>query len=424
MQTAPWFLSAHVLCPRMNTAPLLAPVAAIALILTAHAANGSNEAVSTGSGGRTVHASNDDTLRRALADAKPGDTILIASGEYRGVSASNVRGTPEHPIVIRGVDGEAAPTFTGTIHLTDPAHLELSGLRVAGAAANGVNIDDGGTFDSPAHHLKLRNLEIAGIGGTQNADGIKLSGVQDFVVEHCSIERWGLGGSAIDMVGCAKGVISDCAIRDPEGRGASSGVQAKGGSRDVAIRKCRFDHAGQRAINIGGSTGLDYFRPRPEGFEAKDILVEGCTFVGSQAPIAFVGVDGARVRFNTFIHPAKWIVRILQETTAPGFVPCRGGVFEDNLIVYRSSAVRVAVNVGSGTAPESFRFARNWWFAEDDPPRSVPALPTPEVDPAGRIAPRFTNLDETVQADPARTRGAIRQTAESPARKHGADAAP
>ena len=40
-------------------------------------------------------------------------------------------------------------------------------------------------------------------------------------------------------------------------------------------------------VNIGGSTGRAYFRPRPEGFEAKDITVEDCTFVGSGA--AFVG---------------------------------------------------------------------------------------------------------------------------------------
>ena len=30
--------------------------------------------------------------------------------------------------------------------------------------------------------------------------------------------------------------------------------------RDVLIERCRFDKAGQRAVNIGGSTGLAYFR--------------------------------------------------------------------------------------------------------------------------------------------------------------------
>ena len=32
------------------------------------------------------------------------------------------------------------------------------------------------------------------------------------------------------------------------------GVQAKGGSRDVTIRRCRFDEVGDRGVNIGGNT--------------------------------------------------------------------------------------------------------------------------------------------------------------------------
>ena len=38
------------------------------------------------------------------------------------------------------------------------------------------------------------------------------------------------------------------------------------------------------------------------------------------------------------------------------------------------------MNVGSGTAPDSFSFARNWWYCTDRPDRSTPRLPTPEKD--------------------------------------------
>ena len=78
---------------------------------------------------------------------------------------------------------------------------------------------------------------------------------------------------------------------------------------------------------------------------------EGSTFVGSEAPIAFVGVDGANVRWNTFYRPRKWVARILQETREPGFVPSRRGVFADNLVAYRSDEVTTAVNVGPETEP-------------------------------------------------------------------------
>jgi hypothetical protein len=77
-------------------------------------------------------------------------------------------------------------------------------------------------------------------------------------------------------------------------------------------------------VNIGGSTGIPYFRPPldqwPAGVpksEARNIVVEGNTFIGSLSPICFVGVDGATVRFNTIYKPGKWAFRILQETTAP-----------------------------------------------------------------------------------------------------------
>src|SRR6185436_17236812 len=123
-------------------------------------------------------------------------------------------------------------------------------------------------------------------------------------------------------------------------------------------------------------TGLQFFRPKPQGYEARAIRVEGNTFIGSDAPVAFVGVDGAVVRFNTIYRPHKWALRILQETHAPGFVPSRGGVFEDNVVVFRLEGwIEGGVNIGPGTAPATFRFARNAWYCEDRPERSRPSLP-------------------------------------------------
>jgi hypothetical protein len=216
------------------------------------------------------------------------------------------------------------------------------------------------------------------------------------------------------MVGCHRGVIEDCTFRDREDEAASTGVQTKGGTRDVTIRRSRFEHAGQRAVNVGGSTALAYFRPKPETFEAKDITIEGCTFIGSEAPIAFVGVDGATVRFNTFYRPTKWFLRILQETREPGFVPCRNVTFTDNLLVWRWDELATSVNVGAYTAPETFQFARNWWYCIDEPARSILRLPVIEKDAAGGSDPLFRDA----------SKGDLRLAEKSPARAHGADALP
>jgi hypothetical protein len=256
---------------------------------------------------------------------------------------------------------------------------------------------------------------VTDVGPTGNRDGIKLSGLDDFRVEGCVVERWGSGGSAIDMVGCHRGVIENNLFRHTN---ASTGVQAKGGSSQITVRHNRFENAGSRAVNVGGSTGLQFFRPplkSPPHAEARDIRVEGNYFTGSDAPIAFVGVDDAVVRFNTIYRPKRWALRILQETNAPGFVPSRNGEFTDNIVVFRSNEwFEGGVNIGANTAPKTFKFARNFWFCLDSPARSRPTLPTEEANGVYGTDPLFRDAEK----------GDLRLQPNSPAKKMGADAMP
>jgi hypothetical protein len=360
-------------------------------------------------------------FRRAVAEAKPGSRILLAPGEYRGgFYFPGVRGKPNRPIIIAGADANNRPVIQGGgngIHFSKPAWLELHDMVFVGARGNGLNIDDGGVFDSPAHNIVLRGLTISDVGPEGNRDGIKISGVVDFRIERCTLERWGVGGgSGIDMVGCHRGIIQSNVFRHTDSVG-STGVQAKGGTSEILIRHNRFENAGGRGVNIGGSTDLNVFRPplRPgaEHYEARDIRVEGNTFIGSSTPLAFVGVDGAVVRFNTIYRPKRWALRILQETRLPGFVPTRNGKFTDNIVVFHSSEwSQGGVNVSAHTAPETFTFARNWWYCVDNPARSRPSLPVPEVEGNYGKAPLLRDPEA----------GDLRLRPESPARRAGAEA--
>ncbi len=360
-------------------------------------------------------------LRSALRSAQPGDTILLAPGDYEGVIyAENVFGQADKPVVIAGQDPQRPPVIRGGgngIQLSRARYVELRHLVVEGARYNGINIDDGGEYGSPSHHIVLKNLVVRRIGPEGNCDGIKLSGVTDFRVESCTIERWGDGGQGIDMVGCHRGLIEGCILRFEDDKGY--GVQAKGGCSSITVRRCRFEHAGARAMQIGGSTGLQFFRPplksgEPHA-EARNITVEGCVFIGSTAAVSFVGVDGAVVRFNTIYNPARWAIRILQETRAEGFVPSRNGVFTDNLVVFRSDRwFEGGVNIGPDTAPGTFTFARNWWYCEDTPERSKPTLPSPEKDGVYGVNPHLR----------APERSDLSVQPNSPARRVGAHALP
>jgi len=308
-----------------------------------------------------------------------------------------VHGTGDLPITLTAANPANPPRFTSTqtgLQFSRVSYLELTDVIITGSGQNGLNIDDGGNASQPSHHVLLSNLQIRDIGPTGNRDGIKLSGVDDFLIENCTIERWGSGGSGIDMVGCHRGIISSSLFRN----GGANAVQTKGGTSDVTVTGSRFENAGERAMNIGGSTGNAFFRPPldqfpPDGkYEAKNILVEGCTFVGGGAHFAFVGVDGATVRYNTSYNPGRYVIRILQEKTDPGFVPCRNGVFEHNLVVFRSNNWAAGgVNVGGNTAPATFQFAGNFWYCEDRPDRSRPTLPTPEQNGIYGQNPQFLN---------------------------------
>jgi Right handed beta helix region len=330
-------------------------------------------------GAAEVRVTDSSALRAALSRPAPGTTVLLAPGVYEGgVYLAEVAGTPEAPIVVEGADANDPPIFRqgGTaLHLADCRFVTLRNLRVEGLPGNGINIDDGGTLATPAHHIVLENLTILETGPRGNHDALKMSGVDHFVVRRCRFEAW--GGSGIDMVGCHHGVVEDCAFTGRTGFSQDNAVQLKGGTEDVLVQCCLFTNAGQRCINLGGSTGLQFFRPEVRDYEARDITVAGNRFVGSLAPVAWVTAAGGHVHHNTIVRPDKWVLRILQETTDPRFRPCHDGVFEDNLVFF-DSRVRDFVNVGPRTAPETFVFRRNAWC--DVEAARVPVLPVAEKD--------------------------------------------
>jgi hypothetical protein len=358
-------------------------------------------------------------LRRAVAAAQPGTRILLTGEFVGGFHFSNLRGESNRPIVIAAANAARPPVIRGGgngIQLSAPAFVELHHLIIDGWSGNGINIDDGGVLDRPARGIVLRGLIVTNRGPAGNRDGIKLSGVADFRVEQCHVAGWGIwGGSGIDMVGCNDGVNVSNRFHHNDTVG-STGVQCKGGTSRIAVQRNRFENAGGRGVNIGGSTGRAFFRPPLQAgaghWEARDIRVEGNTFIGCGAPVAFVGADGAVVRFNTIYRPKRWALRILQENVAPDFVRSRNGEFSDNIVVFHSTEwSEGGVNIGANTAAQTFKFARNWWTCLDQPGRSQPRLPTREVDGVYGSAVEFRDA----------AKGDLQLAMESPARKAGAD---
>jgi hypothetical protein len=339
-------------------------------------------------------------LEAALAELTPGTALRIRPGTYPGGAfESGLAGTEAAPIWIGGVEGLARPVISGggnAIQLSSASYVVLHDLEITGQDANGLNIDDGGTYPSGAsHHLVFRRLFVHDIGSGGNQDCLKLSGVDDFIVLESEF-RGCSGGSAIDHVGCHRGVIAKNEFVELGG----NGVQSKGGSDDILITQNRFLDAGERAVNMGGSTGFEFFRPAlttsGENFEARNVRVLANLFRGGVSPVAFVGCVDCVAANNTIVDPERWIARILQETTSTAeytFAPARGGRFSNNAIYFASAALSTAVNVGGNTDAASFEFSNNLWFSHDAPGDSEPSsLPAPETGGIYGDDPGFANV--------------------------------
>ena len=348
------------------------------------------------------------TISRAAQDAGPGSAIEVHQGTYSGgIYLSGLAGTVAAPIWIGGSPGEDRPIIDGGgegLHLTRAKYLVVHDLEVRNSANNGINSDDGGDYGDPlaTHHVTFKNLWIHDIGSDGNQDCLKLSGLDDYAVVLSEFSSCGGGssGSGVDHVGCHHGLLARNVFHDL----SANAIQSKGGSEDIDIRWNRFTDSGARGLNLGGSTGFTYFRPplstAEPNAEARSLRVVANVFEGSYASLAYVGCVGCVVANNTIIDPENWILRILQETvTSPPytFEACRDGVFVNNLVVFDRSALSTYLNIGPNTAPDTFTFASNLWYAWDNPAQSQPTLPVtetngiygqdPQLGPGYRIGP-------------------------------------
>ncbi|GAB4493036.1 MAG: hypothetical protein OHK0019_16140 [Saprospiraceae bacterium] len=343
-------------------------------------------------------------LSAAVNTVAPGDTILIHAGSYSGgLYFANLKGTANQWITIRNAPG-ATVIFEGgsnAIQLTDPAYLHLRGLIFQHQTGNGLNVDDGGSYDTPAHHVVFEDCTFRDMSASGNNDLLKLSGLDFFEVRNCIFQNGASGGSGIDMVGCHHGLIE----RNYFENLGSNSIQCKGGSEWVRIEGNFFRDGGQRTLNLGGSTGLQFFRPDTAHFEAANLQVFANLIIGSWTPIAYVGAVNVTVANNTIYQPENWVIRILQETVDPDrFLECGDNAFVNN-IVWLDDDLNTEVNVGPNTAPETFLFSNNLWFNEDDADWAGPNLPVTETNTILNANPLF--------ADPANDNFAI--PANSPA---------
>ncbi len=316
-------------------------------------------------------------LKEAARSARPGARILLAGGTYQGdCKLTGVKGGPEALIGIVARDPAHPPVFEGgevAFQLIDCAYLLVEGIVARGASVNNIQVGDG------SHHVILKDCTSRDIGGEGNCDGIKAPGLTDFLFYNCTVANWGGEGSAIDMVGCTRGLIyrSLFTYRNLKGQTANA-VQAKGGTHNLGIYRCKFLDASHRAIQFGGSTGRQYFFQGnyDSGYEGLDMVALGNLITGGGCAVAFVSCTRCSADYNTILNPQEYVVRILHEGAHHG--PA-GNSFSRNFITY--GRLKNILNQGGPADLDTFTLAGNCWVNTRDPMHSIPKLPVKQVGP-------------------------------------------
>lgn len=359
------------------------------------------------------------TIQKAISKATAGTAVRIHSGVYSGNNiAANLSGTAAAPIWIGGAPNEAKPIIHGGtvgFYLSKMKYLVLHDMSIQYTSAHGINLDDGGETAnlSATRSIIFRNLNIHDTSG----HCLKLAGVNDFRILNSQFVR--CTGVNIDGVGCHDGLISGSTITNGQ-----YGVAMKGGSYNVEIRGNLFRQFTLRALLLGGNTGMTFFRPplnaAATNYEARDIRAIANIIQDSVSPAAIVGCYACPVLNNTIINPSTFVFRILQETVSNAayrFGPSSYGLFQNNIIYFNSAAIRIFVNVGTNTAPTTFRFTNNLWYAYNNPALSVPTgLPVVEYNSIYGKNPLFMNpgtgLFPILATSPAADRGVLISSAE------------
>jgi len=214
-----------------------------------------------------IRVSTTEELKTALENAKAGDEILVAEGEYiySGSTAKGFMykctadGTEEKPIILRSENSEKPAVLSGfaadknTVLAVTGDWWEIRDLRITNAQ-KGIIIDN-------SNHTKIIGCEVFGTG----SEGIHFRDNSSYgLVENCSIHDTGIvspGYGEAVYIGSAKSTTGygfDCHYNTVRGcrlgpNVAAEHVDVKEYTIGTVIENCIFDGTGISGENSAKS---------------------------------------------------------------------------------------------------------------------------------------------------------------------------
>ncbi len=117
-----------------------------------------------------------ETLSSVINRLQAGDEVLIEPGVYREVMKIKAKGTPEKPVVIRGIAGKERPVFN----------------------AEGINVSGRGSipraiFQIEGSNIIIEHLEFKNARNGNNGAGIRPLNSENLVIRDCKIHHCDMG---------------------------------------------------------------------------------------------------------------------------------------------------------------------------------------------------------------------------------------
>lgn len=258
------------------------------------------------------------TIAAALEKAQPGDHVNVAAGTYDCAdtyvdgAAGAALGTLAHPIWVHAdagavVDcGDPTQGATSALQLHAVTYLVIEGLELRNAAGHLLHVDG----HSKAVLFRNVHAHRAGLAC------LKASQSDDVSVEGSDLGDAGLtadpvasnaSGQILDYVGVHGAYVTRSSLHGAAGNGKGSAAnvaaQFKGGSRDILFAQNDVT-AAYTAINLGGSTGAQFFDPPTADYEGKNIVAYANVLRGPlSVAFAAMGCHGCAVYNNTVDAP-------------------------------------------------------------------------------------------------------------------------
>ncbi|WP_217197616.1 right-handed parallel beta-helix repeat-containing protein [Streptomyces buecherae] len=251
--------------PRRSRGPLSLSITALAcggLLAAGSALQGPAHATPVHSAA-TIPVSSAQQLKDALAAAKPGDTIKLADGTYRGNFKTTRAGSRDSPITLIG-SARAVLTAGGGygLHLNGADGWSLRGFTVTGGQ-KGIVLDE--ADDVHIHGVTVHDLDMEGVHWrTSSSDG----SIRNSTIRNTGTNGRGMGEGV--YVGSAGGTSdrSDNILIENNTLGPGIGgenIDIKEGTTGARIIGNTFDG--------GGLTGANYDDSWVD-IKGNDVLVE------------------------------------------------------------------------------------------------------------------------------------------------------